>query len=1233
MFPFTTRSPRLTRVSEGKPFLRLLVASKPEVVEVFGFVFHDTPPFEKTPVKGRRIIASNLWSWRGADGRVAALRLTSGISGRPLLDAVPPWVLVHRLLLPQNGSLMTTGLAFGMKCAQCRVENAPGATFCVQCGVRLVASCPSCGASALPTQRFCGACGTYLDQRAAVPAASHAQNRLPRHLAEKILTSRASLEGERKQVTVLFADIKGSLELLADRDPEEAGKLLDAVLDRMMEGVHRYEGTVSQAMGDGIMAIFGAPVAHEDHAVRACYAALRARGRIMEYAEEIMRTEGLSLQVRIGMNSGEVVVRAIGSDLHMDYTAIGLTTHLAARMEQIAAPGSILITGDTLRLCEGYVDVKALGAVPIKGLPSRVDIYEVVGAGPVRSRLQAAAARGLTRFVGRSDEMTVLQEALGRANAGKLEVVAIVGEAGVGKSRLVHEFIHSGHTRGWLVVESNSVSYGRATPYLPAIDFLKNYFKIDARDETRTIREKVTGKMLTLEPALQNAIPPVFDLLEALPGDHAFRSLDPFQRREQTTRAITRLIREECRVQPMIVVFEDLHWNDELTVGMLNGLINSLGDSRLLLLVSYRPEYRDEWAQRTDHRKLRLEPLPSASIEELLATLLGSDADLSAMKAFLIERTGGNPFFLEESVRTLVETQVLSGSRGEYRLAKPFTSVQVPATVQAVLASRIDRLPSEHKRVLQEAAVIGKDFAFTLLQAVTGVPEDELQRQLSALQSAEFFYATGLFPDLEYTFKHSLTHEVALGELVHERRRDIHARIVDAVEKLYAGRLTEQVERLADHALNGELWLKALTYLRQAGAKAADRPAYREAFGLFKQALEVLQRLPESRDTREAAVDVRFAIRNALQPLGDHDEISIYLREAERLVASLDDPRREGWVHSYLTDHFWMLGRTQEAAAAGERALEIARKLSDLPLQVVTNLPLGLLYHTQGDYRRAIEYLEWNITHLEGSLKHERFGLFVLPSSFSRAFTAWALAELGEFDRGLAIGNEGVRLAEEADHPFSRGYAYLGTGVVYLRKGDLTHAIPAFERALAGGAFADIPVGFAYVAFHLGYALALAGRSSEGVAMLERTVQLAEEKHFVARHALRLAYLGEAYLLAGLTSEAAAVAAKALRHAREHGERANEAYVLRVVGDLEIRNGEHERAAAHYRDALDLSRELKMRPLQAQCHWGMAYTSKIGGDSATATRHQESAEALLRSMDMRLWRESFEGGGAIPAPG
>jgi class 3 adenylate cyclase len=565
---------------------------------------------------------------------------------------------------------------------------------------------------------------------AAAPATSKTQIQplpiayTPPHLTEKILTSRSALEGERKQVTVLFADIKDSTELIKDLDPEAAQQLLDPAIHIMMEAVHRFEGTVNQVLGDGIMSIFGAPLAHEDHAARACYAALAMQVAMRPYADNVRRAHGSEMRLRVGLNAGEVVVRTIGNDLHMDYSAVGPTVHLAARMEQMATPGTIRLTSATLRLVEGLVQVNALGPLPVRGMSEPVEVYELTRASSIKRRLQAAAARGLTRFGGRDTEIAALHHALDQAKARHGQIVAAVGEAGVGKSRLVYEFVHSHRTQGWLVLESASVSYGKATPYFPVVDLLKRYVHVQDGDDPRTIRAKVTGQVVTLDESLQETIPALLSLLDALPEDSPFVRLDPPQRRQRTLDGLKRILLRESQVQPLLLVFEDLHWIDSETQALLDSLVESVPTAQLLLLVNYRPEYQHGWGSKTYYTQLHLDPLPSESADTLLEALLGSDPSLTRLKQLLIGRTEGNPFFLEESVRTLVETQMLVGQPGAYRLAHDLPTIQVPPTVQAVLAARIDRLPQDEKRLLQTAAVIGTEVPVPLLRAIAELPDE-----------------------------------------------------------------------------------------------------------------------------------------------------------------------------------------------------------------------------------------------------------------------------------------------------------------------------------------------------------------------------------------------------------------------------------------------------------------------------------------------------------------------------
>jgi class 3 adenylate cyclase/tetratricopeptide (TPR) repeat protein len=1043
----------------------------------------------------------------------------------------------------------------------------------------------------------------------------------PSYLAEKILTSRTALEGERKQVTVLFADLKGSMELLADRDPEEARQLLDPVLERMMAAVHRYEGTVNQIMGDGIMALFGAPIAHEDHAVRACYAALAMQEAIRAYADQVRQTHRVEIQIRVGLNSGEVVVRAIGNDLHMDYSAIGQTTHLAARMEQQATPGSILLMTETLRLAEEVVQVKPLGPTPVRGLRQPLEVFELMGAGSPRTRLQAFAARTLTRFVGRHVEVEAMRQAHERAGAGHGQLVAVIGEPGVGKTRLFYEFLCAPWTQGWLLLESQAASYSQAIPYHPVRALLNAYFQLGTRDDAGQMRARVAAKLRTLDPALEPTLPAVLALLDVPVDDRMWQALDPPQRRQRTLDALKRLLVRESQAQPVLLVCENLHWIDTETQAFLESLVESLPTVRILLLVNYRPEYHHLWGSKTYYVQLRLDPLPPPSTDALLQALLGDDPSLVPLKRRLLARTEGNPFFLEESVRTLIETGLLVGEPGTYRLAQPLHTLPVPATVQAVLAARIDRLPPGEKRLLQTAAVLGTEVPFPLLQAVAELPEDALRRGLALLQAAELLYEVQLFPTHEYSFKHALTHEVAYGSLLHERRRALHARIVEALEALAEDRIAEQVERLAHHALRGEVWAKAVGYCRQAGDKAMTRSAYREAVGYFEQALSALPHLPEQRDTHEQAIDLRLALRSALRLLGDYGRVLTYLREAESLAVALDDQRRLGQVSIFLSTHFYLLGAYDQAIAAGQHALTLATATGDVVLHALAHQYLGIAYHAQGDYRRAIDCFGQAVVFFDGARRRERFGQSILPAVLSRAVLAACHAELGTFAEGRAIGEEGLRIAEAAEHPGSLMTAYQNLGQLALCRGDLPRALPLLERAMGLCQDANLSALLPGVVVVVSAAYTLAGRVADAVALLTQAMEQAAATERPGLQARCSLPLGEAQLLADRLEEAQALAERALALARAHQGRGHQSYALRLLGAIAAQREPLENAPAetHYHQALALAEELGMRPLQAHCHRGLGTLYVATGQREQARTELSMAMEMYRGMEMTFW--------------
>jgi class 3 adenylate cyclase/tetratricopeptide (TPR) repeat protein len=1114
-----------------------------------------------------------------------------------------------------------------MRCPQCRHENPGDAKFCLECGRPLALMCAACATELPAGAKFCKECGAPVGTSTATPSRAPAPDSYtPKHLVERIIDSKAALEGERKQVTVLFADLKGSMELLADRDPEEARKLLDPVIEHMMEAVHRFEGTVNQVMGDGIMALFGAPLAHEDHAVRACYAALRMHAAVRRYAEDLRRSQGLDVQIRVGLNSGEVVVRSIGSDPRMDYTAVGQTTHLAARMEQLARPGTTLVTGHTLRLCEGYVQVNPLGPTPVKGLSEPVVVYELTGAGPARTRFQAAAARGLTRFAGRDAEVDQLRHALERAAAGHGQVVAIVGEAGVGKSRLIHEFVHGHLPPTWRVIEAATVSYGRATPYLPIVTLLRDYFEIEEEDDPDKVLDKVSSRLRGPDDGLVAGIPVVLSLLDAPVRDEAWEALDPTQQRRRVLDFLRRLLLRESQIQPVCLVVEDMHWIDSETQSLLDRLIESLPTARILCLVSSRPQFEPGWGTKSYYAEISLDPLAPELAQSLVDALLGAAPGLGPLKAQMIERTEGNPFFLEESVWHLVETGALVGQRGAYHLTRPVREAQVPVTVHAVLAARIDRLPMQERRLLQAAAVIGKDIPHPLLAAISDLAEDQLRQSIRSLQSAELLYEVTLFPAPRYTFKHALTLEVAAASLLRERRRALDARIVEALEALVPERAADQTDRLAHHAVRAELWEKALTYCRNAGTRAFARSAHRAAVEWFEQALVALQHLPETPDTVATSVDLRLDLRYSLSPLGEFAKMGDHLQKAEHLATASGDRRRLGLVTAFLTNFHTVMLNCELASEYGWRAIGIGSETGDTSVQVLANTFLGLARFALGDYRQAVELARRNVALLEGDLVRERFGMALLPAVYSRTVLLWCLAERGEFVEGIPVGDEAIRIAEAAEHPFSIVFARVGLGTLFLRRGDLPDAVAQLEAGLALCHSAEIRGGFLDIAAALSSSYVLSGRAGDALHLQQEAVDHAVAMGDPFGHWFRTGGLAEIYLASGRAEEALPLARRGLQLAQLVRSRGVEGWALRLVGEAEGSQTPPlaDEAEATYHQAIVRAEELEMRPLEARCHFGLGKLYLLMGKREQAREHLTTATTMYREMDMRFWLEQAE---------
>jgi DNA-binding winged helix-turn-helix (wHTH) protein/tetratricopeptide (TPR) repeat protein len=997
---------------------------------------------------------------------------------------------------------------------------------------------------------------------------------------------------------------------------------LSALYALAREAVQRYGDTLQPLAGEQILALFGAPLAQEEHAQRAVLAALALQRRVREAGSAVSAQPGPRLEVRLGLHTGQVAVGLFEATPEGAGAVVGDTLTQASALQAQAAAGTIRCSRATACLVSQVVQVAAVEPAPMAGASPLDTAYTILGRRAPGRLLGLQGARVLTPFIGRTRELATLHSLVAHVEEGRGQLVGIIGEPGMGKTRLCYEFIRDQLAHPWCMLDTRAVSYDQAVPYVPVIHLLRDYFQLAERDPAPAIRDKVTAQLLSLDAALTPLVPAILTLLDVPVEDPQWQALDPSQRRQQTFQAIKQLLLRASQKQPLLVVLENLHWLDTETQACLDALVESLPTARLLLLVTYRPEYQHGWGHKTYYTQLRLDPLPRQQAHAFLDALLGDEVGLQPLKQEMIALTQGNPFFVEESVQTLIETGRVNGARGGYRLGTPLPMLRVPATVQAVLAERIDRLPPEEKRLVQIAAVIRMDVPFALLQALAERSEAELRGSLAHLQAVEFLYETSLFPESAYTFKHALTHEVAYESLLHGQRRALHGRIVEVLEALYPDQLAEQVERLAHHSLRGEVWDKAVTYCRQAGARAYDRAAFREAVAAFEQALQALVYLPEHDDTKVLALELRLALGSAVNILGEHGRLLALLGEAEALARGLDDRVRLGRVLVGKSEVLRLTGDHDGAIAAGQQALALAVEFSESALQVRASLRLGKAYWAIGDFGRAVELLQRNVEAADRGSGTPRTAVRIQ----SQAWLARTLSALGAFAEGRRHGKEALRLATLEGRGDTPTEVDSCLGHLYLAQGDLEHAIQVLEQGLAlcraSGNRAQL-LGFTG---NMGYASALQGRLAEGRALLEEAISESIRTGMLVNRSPWHAQLSEVCRLMGRGEEAWQHARQALDLARQQKERGNEAHALSQLGVVHAHAAPPDvaQAEAHYQQALALAEALGMRPLQAHCHRGLGTLYAQTGQREQARTALSAAIALYRAMDMTFWLPQTE---------
>ena len=1084
-----------------------------------------------------------------------------------------------------------------MRCENCNTENPDAAKFCIECGHALARRCPHCGTSNPAAARFCAECGSNLaPSTAAAPTPPHPPVKTPSR--DRAAVSDAAnvirvaadaaapaADGERKTVTALFADIKGSTELMEDLDPEEARALVDPALQLMIAAVHHYDGYIVQSTGDGIFALFGAPIAHEEHPQRALYAALRMQEGILSYAARLRADGRPPIEVRVGINTGEVVVRSIRTGQHStEYTPIGHTTNLASRLQTIAPTGAVVLSAATARLVAGYFELKSLGPVRLRGISEAVVAYEVVGLGPLRTRLEASALRGFSKFVGRAAELEQMRAALARAVEGRGQAVAVTGEAGVGKSRLFHEFKAMARPE-CRILKTFAVSHGKNSPWLPVISLLNDYFAIANADDARARREKVTGKVLTLERTLDDTLPYLFALLGIQDGADPLAEDDAQVRRRLTLAAIVRIVLCESRVRPLILIFEDLHWIDSSTQVLLDLMVQDFAAARVLVLVNYRPEYRHGWGELPCYTEIPLRPLGLESADEMLDAILGDISaaapQLAGLKRLIIDRTAGNPFFIEEMVHALFEQQILVRN-GAVKLARPLDEVRIPPTVEGILASRIDRLPPAGKELLQTLAVIGREFPLSLVRHVvplirveaeardTGAG-DGIERRLADLRAADFIYEEPAWPDTRYVFKHALTQEVAYNSVLNERRKLLHERTAAGIEVIFHGRLDDHVADLAHHYGRSGNVRKAAEYLRLAAIQAAARQAYAEAVQHLTAALDLLATLPEGRERDSDEIELRTRLGRYLIPLRGpaNDEVGVAFERARELCERIGDVENLFWVNYGI--QFFRLLRLQlkSARELGERQLIFAERSADPAMKMAAYVPLANTLLFCGEFAAAAELCERGLK-LPPDVRGSPLGDIGAPRPMILSLSASALGVLGYPARAMERSRESIAVAEPGPHSYALAINNAAQLSNRLRQPERALALADKLAALAERGF---PVWAAQARSHRAEAYVELGRYDEAIAGLGEAA-LAYESSGAVGGFWRL-HLAQAYARTGRITEGMEVLASLEETIESTGLTMTLSIFYRLKGEmLHMRGGPGDAAEAErfMRTAIDVAR-------------------------------------------------------------
>ncbi len=1074
--------------------------------------------------------------------------------------------------------------------------------------------CIHCGQSNPDHARFCCGCAASLGTtRMPIDVVGLAgQNASP--------SSAADTDGQRQHISVLFADVAGSTAMVAGRDPEDARALLDAAVTGMTAAIHRFGGVVNSIAGDGLMALFGAQVALENHALCACRAALRLQADFALPADTDCAAAVAGVRVRVGISSGPVLLRTVASDLHSELTAAGATTHLAAKLQQAAAPGRVLVTAEVQRLVQGQVTARPVDAVQIQGLPP-IEAFELIGETIALSRFEAAAQRGLSRFVSREAELAMLQSAADRAGSGVGQAVGVVGDAGLGKTRLLWEFVQGLRAQGWSVLAVHTTEHGVRSPFFAIRQLLQTLFGVADTDGREVLDAKIRRSLPAGDAGFD--LPPLLALMHRLDDDPAWAALDARQRRERTRRAVIAALSRGAVGQRTAILIEDLHQADVETQELVAGLAGQIGNCGLLLLLEYRPGHDLGLDGQAGLVPLKLAPLPEAGAAALIRHLTGTDPSLQGLERRLIDKVAGNPFFIEESVRMLGETGALVGTAGQYRLGTSRAGVRIPETVRDVLGARIAHLSALERRVAQMAAVVGKDVHRPLLSALCGLDADSLSPVLQRLIDAELLQlAAGTANDAladasALAFRHAFTHEAVYDTLLKQQSKAAHASVVDWLESQQLQAMHNRVEWLAHHAVQAERWHQAVSYLQLAARDAAERSAMREAVRLLDEAMLVAARPPPEQRPATWTIDLRLALRGPLVVLGAIQRVTQELQAAEADAEHCDDPVRRCRVLVYVAGHRWFLGQHERAVVAGQRALALALTLDEPSLLIPVRQYIGGALHALGDHAAGQAMLSANVIDLPEDAPAHLLGMAGLPAVFCRATRCWSLEHQGQFEAATLDAGAALRIATASGHGFSIQAASFAAGNLHLACGEFAQAREVLQRGLA---ISDAERGMWLPMLGPLLALALVGLGDVDGARrtVDRTAPRPDEPVFTTPTLLNIL---EVYVAVGRIDLATLHAEAALQLARRRKERICEALSHRLLAEIAQRQSRPDlpAAAERYGVAQGLAVAMGMRPLAARCQLGLASVLAGLGRQTDAQQHKAQALAAFTALGLRYW--------------